>query len=286
MKIKNIVLRSANLPECFKQIADPPQAIFVLGNLEPLLGLPRLAVIGSRKVTPYGRQVTEQLTRGLAAEGIVIISGLALGVDGLAHRAALEAGGRTIAVLPCGLDRIYPSSHYHLAKEVVAKGGVLISEYPEGSEPYPVNFIARNRLVSALSDGVLITEAAGKSGTLHTAGFALEQGKTVMAVPGNINSPLSVGTNNLIKSGATLVTETRDVLLALDLDINDAKQTSIFGANQEETAILELMKNGLTDSGELLSRSRLSTSVFNQTLTMLEITGKIKPVGAGNWLLK
>ncbi len=285
MHIQNIKPVSAAFPERLKTIVDPPANLFVMGDLGSLLTLPTLAVIGSRRVTAYGRQVTDHLTRELAGQGVVIISGLAIGVDGLAHQAALDAGGKTIAVLPGGLDRIYPSTHYHLAQEILAKGGAVISEYPEGSEPYPVNFIARNRLVSALSDGVLITEAAAKSGTLHTANFALQQGKTVMAVPGSIHNSMSAGTNNLIKSGAVPVTEVNDILFILGLDAAD-KQVSIFGANQEETIILELLKSGLTDSTDLLAKSKLPVAAFNQTLTMLELSGKIKPAGAGHWLIK
>jgi len=285
MKVKKYSLKDPGYPEILRNIPDPPRQIFVLGELESLLNKPRLAVVGSRKVTPYGHQTTSSLVREVAEKGVVIISGLALGVDALAHQAALEASSQTIAVLAHGLDQIHPATNYHLAKSILAKGGAIVSEYPEGAPPLSHNFIARNRIVSGLSDGVLITEAAQKSGTLHTANFALEQGKTVMAIPGNITSPLSVGTNNLLKTGAIMVTEANDILTALGLDTT-SRQQAIFGNNQEEVIIIELLQSGITDGGELLATSGLAAPAFNQTLTMLEITGKIRPLGAGRWCLK
>ena len=179
MKINKVTLNANALPGVLRHISDSPQKLYVWGNLTPLLAKPRLAVVGSRKVTPYGKAVTSDLVRTVAGQGVVIISGLALGVDALAHKAALEAGGYTIAVLACGLDKPYPSTHRQLARQILERGGALVSEYPEGTPPLQHQFIERNRLVSGLSDGVLITEAAEKSGTLHTANFALDQGKTV-----------------------------------------------------------------------------------------------------------
>lgn len=283
MKVNKLTLTSTDYPETLREIASAPKELYILGNLSLLLNKPRIAVVGSRKVTVYGRQVTQQLAGEAARRGIVIVSGLALGVDGLAHQAALENGGKTIAVLPSGLDKIYPATHHQLAKRILEKGGVLITEYPSGTEPFKTNFIARNRIVSGISDGVLITEAAEKSGTLHTANFALEQGRTVMAVPGNINSPLSQGTNNLIKAGATAVTDVRDIFYALNLPYGTELATDIIGANQEETIILELLTAGVTEMAELLKRSDLEPAIFNQTLTMLEINGKARPLGAGHW---
>lgn len=272
------------IPEILRQIPSPPKELFVLGELDALLLRPRLTVVGSRSVTAYGRQVTTKLAGELAAQGIVIVSGLALGVDALAHRAALEAGGLTIAVLPAGLDAIYPATHRQLAQQILASGGALVSEYPPGSVAFKQNFIARNRLVSGLGDGLLITEAAEKSGSLHTARFALEQGRDVMAVPGNITSPTSVGTNNLIKSGATPVTTTEDVLHVLGLQPRaEATKPIPRGANATEQTLLTLILAGTYDGDELLLRSQLDAALFNQTLTMLEITGKIRALGANQW---
>ena len=284
MNVNKLTLTSVDFPFMLKELAKPPQELFILGNLGPLLERPRLAVVGSRKVSAYGRQATMRLTQEVASHGVVIVSGLALGVDGIAHRAAIEAGGQTIAVLPCGIDKIYPASHHQLARDILSRGGAIISEYPPGTEPFRTNFIARNRIVSGISDGLLITEAAAKSGTLHTANFALDQGRMVMAVPGNINSFLSVGTNNLIKAGAVPVTEANDILLALDLPTAQT-ETAITGANREETLILELISSGITEANELLSKSMLSPALFNQTLTMLELGGRIRPLGAGHWCM-
>jgi DNA processing protein len=216
---------------------------------------------------------------------VVIVSGLALGIDAIAHKAALEAGGGIIVVLAHGLDTIQPATNYALAKRIVASGGVLVSEYPARTPPVPLNFIARNRLVSGLSDGVLITEAAARSGTMHTANFALEQGKTVMSVPGSIFNPLSEGTNNLIKTGAVPVTTSRDVLFALGLSEARQPDAEVFGDNEAETAILRLLRQGVSETAELLTKTGLDTATFNQAVTMLEINGKIRPLGGGQWTL-
>lgn len=286
MKIKKLTLGSGDIPPRLAGISSPPKQLYVLGDtFSELLDSPCLAVVGSRKVSPYGRSVTTKLTEDAARQGIVIISGLALGIDGLAHQAALNAGMPTIAVLPCGLDRIYPSTHHHLAKQIVEQGGALVSEYPPNTEPFKTNFVARNRLIAALGDGLLITEAAEKSGSLHTANFALEQGKEVMAVPGNITSETSKGTNNLIKSGAVPVTSIEDVLQALKIEQKGRQDAKIIAANAEEYTLLELLRSGVTDSAELLQLSEFTPAAFNQTLTMLEITGKVKNLGANHWAL-
>lgn len=283
MKISHTSASDSSYPEKLRTITEPPKGIYSLGDLKAALDSPTLAVVGSRKVTPYGRQVTDKLVREAAKQGITIISGLALGVDALAHQAALAERAKTIAVLPCGLDKIYPASHRGLAEEILRAGGALVTEYPAGTEPYKLHFIARNRIVAGLADGVLVTEAAAKSGTLHTANFALEQGKTVMAVPGNITSELSAGTNNLIKSGALPITEIRDILSAMGLERATRRKVQPVGDTQEETLILELLFAGVSEGNELLYKTELAPHIFNQSLSMLEIQGKIKPLGAGNW---
>lgn len=277
-----LTLPSNLLPDYVRAMPTPPKQLHYIGNLEQLLDMPRLAIVGSRKVSSYGKTVTLKLSREAAEQGIVIVSGLALGVDGLAHQGALEASGKTIAVLPCGLDAIYPRTHYDLARRIVEQGGALVSEYPPGTAPYKTNFLERNRIISGLSDAVLITEAAIRSGSLNTANHALEQGRTVIAVPGNITSELSGGTNNLIKAGAAPITELGDILMAMDLELT-TKKAAPMGANADETALLSLLSQGKSDASELLQLSLLDTQVFNQTLTMLEITGKIRPLGAGHW---
>lgn len=283
-EIAHLRLSDTDYPDCLRTIPSPPKDLYYIGNFIELCQLPRLTVVGSRRVTPYGQAVTTSLVRAAAEQGIVIISGLALGVDGIAHTAALDANGATIAILPCGLDHIYPASHTQLAQRILRSGGAIVSEYPAGTPPLKQHFVARNRIVSGLGNGILITEAASKSGTLHTANFALEQGKTVMAVPGNITSQLSAGTNGLIKTGAVPVTDVDDILLALGLQRTDRK-TDIVAANAEEALLLRLLRGGMSDESELLARSKLPIVMFNQTLTMLEITGKIRPLGSGHWTL-
>lgn len=282
MKVNTLTVASSLLSPQLGPIPNPPKQIHYLGDLSTALARPRLAIVGSRKVSAYGTSVTLKLAREAAEQGIVVVSGLALGVDGLAHQGALEAQGITVAVLPCGLDTIYPSSHRQLAERILRQGGALISEYPFHTEPFKTNFLERNRIISGISDAVLITEAAVRSGSLNTANHALEQGRTVMAIPGNITSELSGGTNNLIKAGATPVTQLSDILDAMGLATAPVAQ-EIFGGTQEETTILQLIQTGISDSGELLHKSMLEPSLFNQSLTMLEITGRIRPLGAGHW---
>lgn len=287
MNVKNLSSNHSSFPNKLKTIPSPPRSLFFVGNIEPLSKLTVVSVVGSRAVTPYGKQVTESLVSQLASKGIAIVSGLALGVDALAHQAALEAGGYTAAVLPSPVDEIYPATNRALARRILEQGGALISEYGgnDRSEAFKMRFIARNRLISGLANALLITEASEKSGTMHTANFALEQGKTVLAVPGNITSPTSAGTNNLIKAGAIPVTDVPDILTALGLD-NTHIQLEILAGSPEEEAILTHLKLGVTDGTELLVRSELPSQIFNQTLTMLEITGKIKPLGSGHWSIK
>jgi DNA processing protein len=226
------------------------------------------------------------LAGDLARAGVLIISGLALGVDSIAHKAALDAGGLTLAVLPSPIEQIYPASHQQLAERIVAQGGALVSEYPAGAPLYRLNFVERNRIASGLCDALLITEAAAKSGTLHTANFALEQGKAVLAVPGNITSPTSVGTNNLIKTGATPVTSADDVLQALGLETGKAAKPIPKGETPNEQLLIDLLADGISDGAELLARSTLGVVHFNQALTMLEIRGHIRALGANRWALQ
>ncbi len=282
-----ITLTGQAIPERLRQIPSPPKQLYYSGpDLGELLQRPLVTIVGSRKVTPYGQYVTSKLARELADQGVVIVSGLALGIDALAHRGALDAGGLTIAVLPSPLEDICPHSHQQLAMDILRQGGALISEYPEGTPAYRPNFVARNRLVAGISDALVITEAALKSGSLHTARFALEQGKDVLAVPGNITSPTSVGANNLLRAGATPVTSTTDVLSVLQMHYQAITPLKVaVGANLLEQAVIDLLKTGLTDSEQLQRDSQLDIAQFNQTLTMLELSGKIRPLGAGHWAL-
>lgn len=284
MRVNSLKRDDPSFPQILGNIPAPPRELFWLGaHPNDFTAKPRVAIVGSRKVTPYGRLTTQHLTADLSRASVVIISGLAIGVDSIAHQAAIDAGGLTIAILPTGLDQIYPPSHLNLAKRIVDTGGCLLSEYPSGTEAFPSNFIARNRLVSGLADILLITEAARNSGTMHTAGFALEQGKTVMAVPGNINSPLSEGCNNLIKKGAAPVTSANDVLEALNIKPLDSKGR-VFRGTPNEQHVYDLLKQGAADIDELAVASNLEGPLLSSTLTMLEINGYIR-AEAGSWHL-
>jgi DNA processing protein len=281
-----LTLGSPQFPSSLIHIPNPPKHLYAAGaELAGLMGRPRLAVVGSRRITPYGRQVTAELSGRLAERGVVIISGLAFGVDKTAHLAALDAGGCTVAVLPGPLESVAPASHRYLARRILEQGGALVTEYPPGAEVFKQNFIARNRIVAGLADAVLITEAAEKSGSLHTARFALEQGKDVLVVPGNITSDRSQGANRLLRAGATPVTCYEDVLLALGLETAGEAGRAVKGSTDEEQSIIALMQAGVTDGEALLYRSGLSAPVFNGTLTMLEISGKVRPLGGNRWSL-
>lgn len=283
-----IIKKLMYIPKELARIPSPPKQLFQKGqNLADLLEFPRVAIVGSRNISPYGRQVTTRLATDLAERGIVIVSGLALGVDCVAHSAALSVGGKCIAVLPSPLDKITPTSNLQLSKSIIEKGGVLVTEYEEGSEVFKTSFVARNRLVAGLANVVLITEAVQKSGSLHTARFALEQGKDVLAVPGNITSPTSIGTNNLIKAGATPVTSYVDVLHALGLTEGlKARKHTPKGRNEQEQAVIDLLAKGISDGEELRSKSQLEIAEFSQAITMLEITGKIHSLGSNHWTLQ
>lgn len=286
MNIKKLTLSSTEYPELLRQIPSRPKQLYIAGSALPeLMKRPRVAIVGSRKMTVYGEKVTRKLARELAEQGIVIISGLALGVDALAHEAALSVGGLCIAVLPCPLDKIVPATNLNLAGQILDGGGVLVSEYAPGEVPYKQNFIARNRLMSGLADAILITEATVKSGSIHTANFAIKQGRDVLAVPGNIDWDSSVGCHNLIKTGAGLVTSYKDVLHALGLTGHQTVARDVRGRNAHEQAVLDLMLQGINEGDELLRRSDLTTSEFSQVLTMLEIGGKIRALGANNWAI-
>ena len=284
--MKHIRNKDKLFPTELNNIPDPPKELFIeSNNWQDLLESPKLAVIGSRKASSYGQVVTEKLVRGIVAKGVVIVSGLALGIDSLAHKAALNAGGKTIAVLPSGLDEIYPKGHLGLARQIIKDGGALVSEYSPKTMPFKYNFIARNRIISGISKAVLITEAAINSGSLHTANFALEQGKDVLVVPGPITSATSAGCNNLIKNGATPITSVDDILEVLNISGNAHAKNQIFASNSAEYQILQSLSTEDLYIDELHSRSKLDTAIFQQTISYLEITGRIKAVGGNIWTL-
>jgi DNA processing protein len=285
-------LYPADYPASLRNIYHPPQQLFVreqdTGAFDDIMARKRVAIVGTRKITSYGQSVTSRLAGELAAHDIVVISGLAIGTDAVAHQAALEAQGLTMAVLPSPVENVQPRTHIRLAQQILQQHGALVSEYPADSPIYKPNFVARNRIVSGLADALLITEAADNSGTMHTAKFALEQGATVMAVPGNILSPTSAGTNNLLKTGATPVTSIKDIFHVLGIKHGGGKLNGTFaskGANQHEQQILDLIVQGISSGGDLLRASGQNIEQFNSNLTMLEITAKIRALGNNYWAL-
>ena len=209
MKIEEISINSKEYPQNFKNIYDSPKKIYLIGNKD-LLYQKGIAIVGARDATQYGKKIAYNLAKELSEQNIVIISGLAIGIDSYAHKGSLEKG--TIAVLGSGIDNIYPKENLELAREIIKNKGCIISEYPLGTKPERLHFPQRNRIISSLSDGVVVIEASKRSGALITAEFALEQGKEVFAVPGDINKKQSEGTNQLIKDGAILLTSATDIL--------------------------------------------------------------------------
>lgn len=285
MKINRLLPQSNKFLQILDNIAKTPEKLYFIGAL-PESRVPTVAIVGTRKPTGYGKEVTHQLSYELARRGVIIVSGLALGVDGLAHRAALEAGGTTLAILGNGLPDIYPSSHKSLADEIVKKGGAIMSEYEPETPAYPNQFLERNRIVSGLADAVIITEAAARSGTLNTAMHALEQGKEVFVVPGNITSPMSSGCNALLKQGATPVTTYEDVLERIAPDLLQSQASLALGNTPEETTILTLLSSGVRDGDELQQKAGITPAEFASIMTMMEIDGTIRSLGANQWTIR
>ena len=257
-------------PPLLAAIHDPPPGLFVRGSRGlDLLARTAVAIVGARSCSPYGSQVARACARELAAAGLVVISGLARGIDGEAHRGALESGGVTHAVLGCGVDRDYPASHRELAARICERG-LIVSEYAPGVEPAPWRFPARNRIVSGLARVTVVVEARERSGALITADFALEQGRDVFAVPGEITSTLSAGTNALLGIGATPYTSAQDVLDALGIEPAAPAQLDLGPA---ATAVLERLREFAAGADELQRSTGLDASALSAALTELELAG-------------
>jgi DNA processing protein len=265
-------------PENLKNIYNPPFILYKKGPLK-LSGL-AIGIVGSRRVTDYGIQVTEKLSGGLARSGITIVSGLALGVDSVAHRSAIDAEGNTIAVIGCGLNQVYPSSNLALGKQIM-ENGAIISEFPFGTTPQKQNFPARNRIISGLSMGLLVTEAAECSGSLITATAALDQNKEVFAVPGSIFNKNSMGTNNLIKAGARPVTDIQDIFDEFGIKtpiVTNSLRTSE-GKTNAESAILALLEQEPLHIDTIVKSTKLPQAEVSAAITLLEISAHIKHLG-------
>jgi DNA processing protein len=265
------LLRRNDLPELLRQIHDPPRTLFLRGSgSADVLGQAAVAIVGARACSPYGSQVARMLGRELAAAGLVVVSGLARGVDGEAHRGALEAGGITVAVLGCGIDRDYPAAHAELARRICERG-LVVSEYEPGVEPAPWRFPARNRIIAGLAAATVIVEARERSGALITADFALEDGREVFAVPGEITSTLATGTNRLLVQGATPLTSADDVLELFGLAASQRPAAPAIGANA--TSVFERLTEGAASADELARATGLEPGPLAAALAELELAG-------------
>ena len=280
--IKIITINESSYPALLKETHSAPAVLYFKGEMEK--DDLTVAIVGSRKVSIYGRQVTSQLARELSGTGLTIVSGMALGVDVIAHNECVKLKNKTIAVLGGGIDTasIYPSSNCQTAENIISSGGAIVSEYPVGTPPLKQHFPARNRIISGLSLGVLVIEASEKSGALITAKFALEQNREVFAIPGSIFSNNSIGANNLIKLGAKLVTKSEDILEELNLEsvAEIKKAREIIPDNEEEKLILEnLSADEPIQIDKLAKIVKINTAALSSLLTLMEIKGKVKNVG-------
>ena len=280
MKINSISASAPDFPKRLRNIPQPPRSLYYIGNIPTYqLGV---VIVGARKPTVYGRSVTIDLTSRLVERGAVIISGLAHGIDAVAHEAAINAGGTTIAVMAGGLDNIYPRTHRALAIAMLEHQGALISEHPPGTPPLQYRFLQRNRLVSGLGDILIVTEASLRSGTMNTVSHALEQGRDVYAVPGPITSAMSAGCNALIAQGATPIVNVDDFVEHL-MPLATNPQLPLLAYSADEQAVVDILARGVIDGEELQKESGLDAALFTKTLTMLEIRGAIRAYGANRW---
>ncbi len=280
--MNHITLHSPLYPPLLKEIHNPPKLLYYRGNLDRLSDPHCLGVVGSRKPSAYGKIMTKRLVESLATNGITIISGLAYGIDAIAHQSALDAvadRGLTIAVLACGLDSpsIYPYAHNRLAETIINAGGLLLSEYPPGTPALPHHFVLRNRIIAGLSKGVLITECGLKSGALITTKHALEQNRDIYALPGPVNSSMSTGPNHLIKQGAQLITEADDILLNFGISPQISHQTIISSANltNQQDKVLQCLQIAKSPD-DIRADTGLAIAEINTILTILEINGLIE----------
>lgn len=295
-KINQISPLENNFTGVLDAIAVKPKMLYFRGKMpenmmdDDLTKRPKsVAIVGTRHCTKYGEEIAYKMAFELAKRGMVVVSGLAYGIDSIAHQAALDAGGVTVAVLGTPIDRIYPRAHEGLAREIAEKGGMILSEYAVGEKVYPkTSFLARNRLIAGLADAVVIVEAAERSGSLNTAMHALDQGKELFVVPGDITHPMSAGCNKLLKQGANPYTDIDDLLDFFFPKRQKAglKQMVIFGDTPEELSLMKLMHDGVKNGEEMIKKTEMPVAIFNQTITMLEIKGLVRSLGANQWMLK
>jgi DNA processing protein len=281
LRVSTLTWADDNYPERLREVGDSPAVLYALGEIVPADSW-AVGVVGTRRPTSYGREAAARLSSGLAQARITIVSGLAVGIDTVAHHSALQSGGRTIAVLGSGLDIIYPSENRRLVEQIVAEGkGAVVSEFPLGTPPDAMNFPSRNRIISGLSLGVLVVEAGVKSGALITSSFALEQGREVFAIPGPITSKMSEGPNNLLKRGAKCVTTPDDILEELNMQMvsEHVEAVRALPSDPTERELLRLLQDTPLHIDELTENSGLPSSTVSSVLTMMELKGMVRHLG-------
>jgi DNA processing protein len=282
--IKILTWEDETYPQRLKEIDQPPPVLYLRGEYLPD-DLFAVAIVGTRRVTPYGRQITEELSAFLAANGITVVSGLARGVDAIAHQTALKAGGRTIGVLGSGVDKIYPPEHRTLAEEMM-RCGAIVSDYAPGTPPDALNFPPRNRIISGLSLAVVVVEAGETSGALITAEFAAEQGREIFAVPGSILAPQSKGTNKLIQNGALPLLSVDDLMQALDLTRMGAHKAArkIIPTDETEARLLSVLGDEPLHVDEIRNQTELPIEKVSAALALMELKGMVRQVGGMNYV--
>jgi len=288
MQIRNLLPESGDWPAGLAHASPPPKKLFLRGTLPAVSGV---AVVGTRRISPYGRACAEMLTREIVRLGMPVVSGLALGIDGAAHETAVREGGKTVAVIGSGIDdrSIYPRAHAGLAMRILETGGAVMSEYPNGTPSLQHHFPERNRLIAALSRAVLVIEAPHKSGAMITAKLALDMGREVWAVPGAITQENSEGPNELIRNGATPITGPDDIATALGFEVrNGGRQACLFPMEDlppPERAVAEKLSAGIDTADALARALRLSVIAVSSHLTSLELKGLVRTVGGGRYTL-
>lgn len=274
MSFRTLLRSDAAFPPLLHAIHDPPDALWIRGTADlDVLARPAVAVVGARACSTYGRAVARAIAREAAGSGLVVVSGLARGIDAEAHRGALEGGGLTVAVLGCGIDRDYPAAHAELAQRIVRSGGLIVSEYAPGTEPAPWRFPARNRIIAGLTRSTVVIEARERSGALITADFALEEGREVGVVPGEITSALSAGTNGLLRVGATPITAFTDVLEPFGLE--PVRPGAGAQRTEHEGRVLVALAEGAASPDQIARATGLTASAVASALAGLELAGAV-----------
>ncbi len=278
-EIKTISVENKNYPKLLKKIKNPPKVLYVKGEIRNNESC--FAIVGTRRFSPYGKQIALEIAGDLAEAGLTIVSGLAPGIDTFVHQATIERGKRTIAVLGTGLDKksVYPQSNLKLAKKILETGGCLISEYEPGTPGAKFTFPQRNRIISGLSLGVLVVEAKQKSGALITADWAKTQNRKIFAIPGSIHSSNSKGCHLLIKKGAKLVESANDILKELNLQCLTSEVKHVAGETKEENLILEAIKENAFYIDKIIKKTKLPAAIVASTLAIMEIKSKVRNLG-------